>query len=243
MKKNFTPALLSFVALLVLTLALMGCIDYEQKGKLNADGSGVASVHYWTKSSNVMFLTSSALKFDEASVRQQYAGGGVTIKGDIKIEENQVDSTKHVHVELEFADINNVKNAPAFANTPVSYEKKGDNMFFTQTLKLDTNATKLGMDAYSISYAWEFPGNVIDHNAQKVEGKAYAWNYKLSDLSKDIDMKVVLAGVSGGPSGGDTGGGSSTTIIIIVAAVVVVLIAVILMMRKKPAAGGGAPTA
>ena len=102
MKRNYVLTVL--FSLVLLSITLFGCLNYEQSVKLNADGSGSIKIHYWTKESNVMSI--SKFSFTENEIKtEQYKPE--TVKS-VKIESDQKDSTKHVHVEFDFKELEEV---------------------------------------------------------------------------------------------------------------------------------------
>jgi hypothetical protein len=224
MKKNLLQTIV-FSLILLVTIGLFGCLNYEQKVKLNSDGSGSIKIHYWTKESNVSSI--SKVSFDENVIKtEQYTPEVVK---SVKVETNQVDSTKHAHVEFDFKDINTLDKTKGFKDNILKLETKGDLMVFTHTVKKDSNANNMGMDAYVLKYEYEFPSKPsnIDKDG-KVEGNVVKWEFKYSELgSKDFVMTASFAKASAG---------SPMLIIIIVIVVIVIIVVVVVISKKKPAA-------
>jgi len=67
--KMLLKSLLSISVLLMVAVFISGCVNVDQKTKLDADGSGTMSVKYWTKSSNVSGEELSGFGFTEAKVK------------------------------------------------------------------------------------------------------------------------------------------------------------------------------
>ncbi len=189
MYKNYKlfTALFSFVVLSALLIS--GCVNYEQNTTLNDDGSGSMKVHYWSKMSNFSMGTSlGKFEFDESKAKENYSSGNTEIKS-IKTEDNLDDSTKHVRVELTFKDINKLPDAKAFKSVEPSWKEGKDGMELKYVLLKDTSAAKnMGASEYTVTYTFEMPGEIVSTNATKKDGKTLTWEYKVSDLGKDIEM-------------------------------------------------------
>ncbi len=222
-------------ALLMIPVAALvviaGCINYEQTTKLNLDGSGTAEIHYWAEENSVSFLSSGPLYFDEAKIKEQYKGTGITAK-DIKMEMKEADSTRHVNVTVEFKNIQELSKTEAFKGIAITWAESEGNMKFEQKMEPRENSSSMGMDQYTITYVYDMPGEVVSSNATKVEGSKLTWTYKLSDLSKEV---ILSASVKKG------GMMSNTLIIVIIVAGVVILIVVIVVMKKKKPSAGQPP--
>jgi hypothetical protein len=225
MKKVLSQTLL-FSIILFLTIGLFGCLNYEQKVKLNADGSGSIKIHYWTKESNVASI--SKLSFSENEINtSQYAP---EVMKSVKVESNQVDSTKHAHIEFDFKDVNKLDKTKGFKDNEIKFAPSGGMMVYTHIIKKDSNANNMGMDAYILKYEVEFSDKPENVDALgKVNGNIVTWEYKYSELGKaDIKMTASIKKV---------GGGMSTGLIVgIVVVVVIIIVIVVMMSKKKPAA-------
>jgi hypothetical protein len=224
MKRSLLQTIM-FTLIVLVVIGLFGCLNYEQKVKLNADGSGSITIHYWTKESNVSSI--SKVSFDENEIKtNQYAPEVVK---SVKVESNQVDSTKHATIEFDFKDINSLDKTKGFKDNVIKLEPKGDLMVLTHTVKKDSNANNMGMDQYVLKYEYEFP--VKPENVDKdgkIEGNKVKWEFKYSDLgSKDYVMTASFK-KPGGLSGG--------LIVAIIIVVVIVIVIVVVMSKKKPAA-------
>ncbi len=188
MKRNYS--LTAFLSLVLFCLTLFGCLNYEQSVKLNADGSGSVKIHYWTKESNVMSI--SKFSFDENEIKsEQYKP---EIVKNVKIESNTADSTKHVHVEVDFKDINKLDQVKGFQGNTIKFVENGGLITLTHTLKKDSAAKNFGMDEYVLKYTYEFPSKPenVDPNG-KVEGNTVKWEYKYSELgNRDIVMSASI---------------------------------------------------
>jgi hypothetical protein len=53
----------------------------------------------------------------------------------------------------------------------------------------DTSASgQMGASDYTVTYVFEMPAEIVSTNATKKDGQTLTWEYKVSDLGKDIDM-------------------------------------------------------
>ncbi len=193
MRKNYKliSALFSFVVLAAFLIS--GCVNYDQNTTLNTDGSGSMKIHYWTKMSNFsMGNTLGKFDFDEAKAKSNYSSANTDVKS-VKMEDKLDDSTKHVYVELTFKDINKLTDAKGFSEVKPSWKEGKDGMELKYILLKDTSASKnMGASDYTITYTFEMPGEIISTNATKKDGKTLTWDYKVSDLSKDIELTAVV---------------------------------------------------
>jgi uncharacterized lipoprotein YehR (DUF1307 family) len=200
------------------SIALLGCLHYEQTVKLNKNGSGSMKIHYWTAESNVMSITK--LSFDENEIKnEQYKPLDVK---SVTISNDETDSTKHVYVELNFKDINQLDTIKGFVGNSIKFFQEGDYLKLVHIVKQDSVAGSFGMDEYVLRYTYEFPSSPMEVDSfGVVQGKVVTWDYKYSDLAKtDI---IMTASIKNTPS---------KIGLIIVAIVAVGIISYIFYIRK-----------
>jgi hypothetical protein len=172
---------------------LSGCVNYDQKTTLKGDGSGSMSIHYWTKMSNFsMGTTLGKFEFEEAKAKDNYTSSNTTVKS-VKVEDRpNEDSTKHVMIELDFKDINKLPDAKGFSGVKPSWKEVADGMELKYTLLQDTSAANnMGASDYKVTYSFDMPSEIVSTNGKK-DGQKVSWDYKVSDLGKDIDLTVVV---------------------------------------------------
>ncbi len=201
MTKLKTVSILSLFVF-VFTVILSGCVNYEQKTKLNADGSGTMTVHYWAKMSAFsMGTTLGKFEFDESKAKDKYKSGNTEVKSVTVTDKPEDDSTKHVTVELSFKDITKLSDAKGFDGIKPTWKETSDGMELKYSVPKDTaNSKQMGASDYKIIYEFEMPSEVVSTNGQK-DGQKVTWTKSLSDLSNDIDMTCVVK-----KSGGKTCG-------------------------------------
>lgn len=170
-------------------LYLSGCVNYDQKTTLNADGSGSMKIHYWSKMSNFSMGTAlGKFDFDEKKAKENYSSSNTEVKS-ISVEDKLDDSTRHVNIELTFKDINKLPDAKGFSGVKPSWKESADGMELKYILLKDTSAAKnMGASEYTVTYTFEMPAEIVSTNAASKDGKTLKWEYKVSDLGKDIEM-------------------------------------------------------
>lgn len=199
MKINFKLFSILASFLILTALYISGCVNYEQSTKLNADGSGTMTVHYWTKMSNFsMGTTIGKFDFEESKAKSNYTSGNTEVKS-IKVEDRpNEDSTKHVTMEISFKDINKLSDATGFQGTKISWKESTDGMELKYTLLEDTSASKtMGASDYKVTYTFDMPSEIVSTNATKKEGQKLTWNYTVADLGKDIEMTANVKKAKG----------------------------------------------
>ena len=213
-------------AALLPVLILSGCLNYEQKATLNADGSGEMEIHYWTKEDNVQWMGNDNFSFQESEIKNRYTNSGVEVE-KVTVDLDVKDSTRHVRLEVSFKDINKLSETAAFKNATFSFKPEGDKMVFKQTIKGSNNANGMGMEEFKFIYSYTMPGEVVASNATKVDGSTLTWQYSLPELSKDVMLTATVS----------TGSGFDITMILGIVGLVLFLgvIVALLIRRKKPA--------
>jgi hypothetical protein len=170
---------------------LSGCVELEQKTKLNEDGSGTMSIHYWTKTSNIIGEELAGFGFTEDKVNVNYASSNTEVS-EVKIEKNLEDSTTHVNLNLKFTNINKITDAKAFSKVKATWEKHQDGMLFQYILIKDTsNANKFGMSNYKLLFEFEFPNDIVRTNGRMEDNTAY-WEKTIADLNEDVEMTAIV---------------------------------------------------
>lgn len=192
MKTNLKVFTLLGAFLILLTVYLAGCVNYDQKTVLKSDGSGSMKIHYWTGMKNFsMGTTLGKFDFDETKAKSNYTSANSEVSS-IKVEDNLTDSTKHVNLELTFKDINKLSTAKGFEEVKVSWKEETDGMKLTYTLLKDTSAaSNMGASDYKITYEFDMPSEIISTNGTK-DGQKVSWKYTVADLNKDIDLTCVV---------------------------------------------------
>ncbi|MCX7832802.1 MAG: hypothetical protein N2490_01155 [Ignavibacteria bacterium] len=188
--KKIPLILFSITFVLFLGVYLFGCVDYEMSAQLNSDGSGTMKIHYWTKTSNLsMGPKVGDFSFEENQVKSDYSSGNTEVT-DLKIEENQSDSTKHVRLTVKFKDFNKISDAKGFAKTKPFWGEGKEDMEFKFVINKQEQSS--GFTASNkLVYEFEFPGEVLSTNGVK-DGKKVTWNKTLADLKEDLTLTANI---------------------------------------------------
>jgi hypothetical protein len=198
MNYNFKFFSILSVFLFFTMVYLAGCVNYDQHTTLNADGSGSMKIHYWTKMSNFsMGTTLGKFDFEEGKAKENFTSPNTDVKS-VKVEDKLDDSTKHVNVELSFKDVNKLSETKGFSEVRPSWKEGKDGMELKYTLLKDSSAANnMGASDYKVTYTFDLPDEIVSTNATKKEGKSCTWEYKVSDLGKDIEMTAVVKKAKG----------------------------------------------
>jgi hypothetical protein len=190
MKTKHFPAYLFSI---LLSLFVLGCINYEQATTLNTDGSGTMDIHYWINESVSLTGSQGNFAFDRENINKQYEAIGIKVK-DVRIESNTSDSTKHVRVKLEFTDITQLSKAAGFKTSGFEWTREGNKITFKQNLHSSGggNMDSFGLDKFTFTYVYNFPGEIVSTNATSFSGHRAEWKFKLSDLSSDRSLIAVI---------------------------------------------------
>jgi hypothetical protein len=172
--------------ILLISVFIAGCVNYDQKTKLNGDGSGTMKIHYWSKMSNFkMGTTVGKFDFDKKNAENNYKSSNTDVKS-VNVEEKLDDSTKHVTIELSFKDVNELNRAKGFETVKATWKESADGMELKYILAKDSTVSNATDN--TITYEFEMPSEIVSTNGRK-DGQKISWDYKLSDLGKkDIEM-------------------------------------------------------
>jgi hypothetical protein len=203
---------LIFATLLAVVVVLAaGCIDYDQKITLNADGSGTLVIHY---ASDDPEGTSGApvLPFTEDEIVAGYKGSNLVVR-DIVPDAESDEYHAGVTYQIDFDDVVDLNNYGAFAfedklSQTFYLNDLGDTTSFMQTttLTMDVEDTSM-LDSYKFTYKLVCPGDITETNGTlSSDGRTVAWSYALPELINNaVDMTVTYekpADLPAGPIGG-----------------------------------------
>lgn len=181
---------LLFLAFLLSTFP--GCLNYIQDVNLYPDGSGIMKINYWMKtpdSSSIKTLGKIGI-FNVDTIKHEFSSPYTKIK-EVKVYSDTTDSTMHSTIELSFTSIDSLNNTKAFADAHFSFKDgAAGQKVFSQFIP--PIATGWGIDgsSFKIQYKYTFSGEVVQHNAQKLEKKTLVWNYNLSELGSGKTISV-----------------------------------------------------
>lgn len=174
-------------------LFVTGCLNYNQEVSLNPDGSGTMKIQYWLQVSDpVKMLTLDQIGlFNADSIRNQFLSDYTTIT-NIEVYSDTTDTTSHAVIELTFSNIVDLNKAKPFSESQFSLKDgAAGQKIFSQFIP--PIATGFGFDgsSFKVEYRYSFPGEIITHNATKVEKKNYIWEYQLSEIGKGKTISVT----------------------------------------------------
>jgi uncharacterized lipoprotein YehR (DUF1307 family) len=196
MQKN--NVLFCLIVLLFSSIALLGCLNYEQIVKINKDGSGSIKIHYWAQGSDVMAINDRlSLSFDENEIRnEQYEPLTVT---NVITYKDKKDSALHVYVELDFEDIDQLTSIQGFAGNSIKFFQENDNiklvhdLKFFHIIKQDSGAYAFGMDEYALKYSYEFNSYPIGVDSLGiVKDEVITLEYKYSGIGQSDKDDIIM---------------------------------------------------
>ncbi|MFI5211427.1 MAG: hypothetical protein ACHQIH_00975 [Ignavibacteria bacterium] len=192
MKNRFKLMTVLSALIFAVSIYLAGCVNYDQKTTLKEDGSGSMKIHYWSGMKNFSMGTAlGKFEFDESKAKDKYKSGNTEVTS-VKVEDVLEDSTKHVHVELTFKDINKLSDAKGFDGAKVTWKDVTDGKELKYILLKDSSAAKqMGASDYKITYEFTMPSEIVSTNGIK-DGQNVKYSYTLADLGKDIELTTVV---------------------------------------------------
>lgn len=233
----------------VLVFVVAGCIEYQEKMKINNDGSGEITFAIGINESFFQMGGESPemKEFDENKLKEKFQNQkGIKFTGSKTYSK---EGNRWIEVQLAFDSVNDLMNASRdstgqdiIGNISLKEDKDG-NMVFERILstkndgeKTDSASTDLGngmMEAMFGQYKWKYeltvPGNIISSNAQENDidrsTNTVKWALSLMSLSKSKTLTVVYS----------TGSSSNITyiLLIVIACLVLGFVLLALLKRKK----------
>lgn len=182
-----------YLFLFPLLIFYAGCLNYHQEVSFNSDGSGSMKLHYWMKieDNSKMSLVTHLGIFNGDTLRTQFTHPAINLE-DIVVYSDTTDSTMHAIIELTFKVIDSLNNSKPFADANFSLKDgAAGQKIFSQFIP--PIATGFGFDnsQFKVSYTYYFPGEVVTHNAHRVESKNLLWEYSLSEIGKGKNISVT----------------------------------------------------
>lgn len=187
-------------SVLLFLFFLTGCINVDQRIKINEDGSGTINLHYWTKSSYLsngqmdMGDDIAGYSFLDEEIKNKY-NSPVTEITNMKRYKVQKDSMTHIELTISFKDFNRLSEAKGFSKVTTEWKKGDDGFNFKYDLARDTTIQKRYIQGDErLNYSFEFPYEVISCNGAK-EGNSARWTKTVTELADgNIDMTALVKG-------------------------------------------------
>ncbi len=179
-------------------IVFSGCINVDQKVKINEDGSGSIDLHYWTKTS---YLGSEQMEmgddiagysFDNQTIKSKYNSANTSITSMRRYNVKE-DSMTHIQLTISFKDFNKLSEATGFSKVTTEWKKGDDGFNFKYNIARDTTIQKKYIQGDErLNYVFEFPFEVISSNGSK-EGKMARWTKTVTELADGpIDMTALV---------------------------------------------------
>ena len=169
-------------------------MNYIQEVKLYPDGSGKMKINYWMRSpdnENISIVNKIGI-FNPDSIRHEFTSPYSSID-NIEVFADTTDSTTHAVIDLSFTHIDSLNKAKAFFGSEFSLKDgAAGQKVFSQFIP--PYATGFGIDrsAYHVTYKYIFSGDIITHNAPKVEGRTLIWDYTLAEIGSGKTISVTF---------------------------------------------------
>ncbi len=174
-------------------LLLSGCLNYEQDISLNPDGSGKLVLTYWMKVSdpgNTVLMDQIGL-FNADTIRTHFVTPFTEVT-DVIVTTDTVDSLSKAVVELTFTHIDSLNHTEPFRGSNFSFKDGavGQKVFSQFIAPIVTGFGYSGAD-YTVVYKYNFPGEIIQHNATAIEGNYLIWKYNMAEVGKGKTISVT----------------------------------------------------
>lgn len=181
-----TATRLRHAALIAVLTLLPGCrYGYQQSTVLHRDRSGTMNVHYWE--------TAEHGKSDRANpkdkeARKMFEAKGIVI-GRLETTYDEKDSTNHMRAALSFEDVLLLNRAEIFHNAAFRWTEQDGRVRFEHEILESGAKTSLSIASFDeASYDYEFPGDIINCNADSVAGSHAFWK----TVRKDANGRRIM---------------------------------------------------
>lgn len=231
-------------------LFIIGCIEYEEKITVKADGSGTMTVHYMIRESMLQLAQDDGmpLTFDKNEIEQELKSDKVTVEN---VESYTEDEKRHIVTTLRFKDINDLPNKWVFRDREMSFTSEGDFYIFRSVFSMGKEKgenkaagaeqspqeelgafgeqfTEALFGEYTFTFSVEMPGEIIEADPDAtIEQNVVIWEFSLARLS---DMqKIEMTARAKKPAVFPV----LFVVIIVLVAVVAAVIIIWIAVRKK----------
>ena len=130
--------------------------------------------------------------FNADSIRNEFSSKYTKIE-NVEVFSDTTDSTTHAVIKLSFSNIDSLNYIKAFseANFSLRDGAAGQKIFSQFIPPIETG---FGIDGsnYNVTYKYVFSGDIITHNAQKVEGQTLIWHYTLAEIGRGKTISVTF---------------------------------------------------
>lgn len=199
--------------LLVSTVCLSGCFDYQERIVLGKDASGTMEVNYWQM--NNVNIDNGDYRFPDKAdnihkeVVKKYTSDKIKLtEFNVKDEKD----SRHVHFKVAFDNILDLNDVEQFQNSRIRFTQSGKTISFERSIflndghannngepeglfgKLVLGLVKRGLSNISFRFEIETPYVIDKSNADSTPAKNRAvWQYRLSDVldKSKVEMRLT----------------------------------------------------
>lgn len=239
-------SLKSILSIIVVSIVLIGCLEYNEKMKLNSDFSGelTFSIGISEELFNLGGESSELENFDENKMKENYIDKkGIKFISSRSYSES---GNKWMEVKISFESIEDLLNSTTDTTQKgmmgeISIKENEDGNFvftryvFGNEAQKDTSADAMSqgmMDMMFAKYQWQYelslPSKIISSNAEPGNidnnNNIVKWSYPLSSLSTKQLLTVTFA---------DPNKSSLINYIIVFVVIIAAAAIILLMLRKK----------
>ena len=193
------------VIMIIMLIALTGCVNINYEVTLNSDGTANIAYIYGLEKENLEKMGTTAedmtTEMKERATTQRYE---VEAYSDDKIEGFK--AKKHVEnlSEISLAEVFGEENVKEAEENKISIDKKGLKTYYSQNSTIDLSSMEESIASIVTSkYTVNLPTKVGQNNADEVseDGKTLTWNLKAGEISKIefeanewmLSSKIIMA--------------------------------------------------
>jgi hypothetical protein len=184
----------TLLTLLLISVFIPGCINFNQDTQIYPDGSGRMKIHYWMSlpdSESVKAMNNIGI-FREDSIRSEFFSPYIKIT-NVRVYSDSTDSTSHAEIEFTFPHIDSLNHTRAFSDANFSLKDgAAGQKIFSQFIP--PIATGFGIDAsaFHVKYTYKFSGEIITHNAVSRQNDRLSWQYSLAEIGRGKTISVTF---------------------------------------------------
>lgn len=181
------------IIVLVLLLALSGCLNYEQISTVKKDGMGEMFIHYWTELNfmpDSLVLASTGI-FNNDTLANKYKSNHTVIEFT-EVYKDFSDSTIHAKVKFSFENIDSLNSIPALKNYNFNfYEISEDEYYFSQDI-INSDISSDSGEVYTMTYTYYLPGKILSHNAKSVSRNKLVWEFFSNENTEIQKLEATI---------------------------------------------------
>lgn len=130
--------------------------------------------------------------FNQDSIRNEFTSPYSKIE-NISVYSDTTDSTTHAVISLSFNSIDSLNHTKAFADAQFSFvDGASGQKIFSQFIPPIASGFGIDASAFKVTYKYTFSGEVIQHNAVRVEDRTLIWDYTLAEIGSGKTISVTF---------------------------------------------------